>query len=461
MIIKNYDSLISRVKIDREIFARKSILEFLDIGINSVLPKNFIPKIVKLKETKLHIKKYQFALSKINKIHVVGAGKASGAMAEALERILKSYITDGFINVPEGTKSQYNTQFIQLNEASHPIPSESGLNGARKMINLLEKTRDNDLILVLLSGGGSALLPLPVESITLDQLQNLNEALIKSGATIQEINTVRKHCSLIKGGQLAKFGFPATIITLILSDVIGNPLDTIASGPTTPDPTTFGQAINILKKFELWETAPSSIRQHLQKGLAGAIPETPKPSDKIFQKTHTVVIGDIKLACESIKKAAVQKGFQSYLHSYEITGEARHIGEKFLEEAKKIYNKYIHKKNKPFLLIGGGETTVTVKGDGIGGRCQEMGLAIISKLIKLPGIVFAAIGTDGIDGFTDAAGVIIDEHSTQLMKQYQLNPDKFLQDNDSHNFFKNLGDSLIFTGPTGTNLNDIILIGIF
>ncbi|NVM28028.1 MAG: glycerate-2-kinase family protein, partial [Candidatus Helarchaeota archaeon] len=233
------------MKKDEEIFARKTVLDLLDIGIKSVLPENLIPKVIKLNGTKLHVQNYVFELSKVQNIYVVGAGKASGAMAEALEQILKSYISDGLINIPEGTKSHYNTKIIQFNEASHPIPSESGINGARKIIKILEKAHKNDLIIILISGGGSALLPLPVELLNLNQIQDLNKKLIKSGATIQEINTVRKHCSRIKGGQLAKYGFPAPIITLILSDVIGNPLDSIASGPTVPDPTTFHQAIKI------------------------------------------------------------------------------------------------------------------------------------------------------------------------------------------------------------------------
>ena len=461
MIIKNFQSLISRVKKDEEIFARKAVLELLDIGIKSVLPENLIPKVIKLNGTKLHVQNYVFELSKVQNIYVVGAGKASGAMAEALEQILKSYISDGLINIPEGTKSHYNTKIIQFNEASHPIPSESGINGARKIIKILEKAHKNDLIIILISGGGSALLPLPVELLNLNQIQDLNNKLIKSGATIQEINTVRKHCSRIKGGHLAKYGFPATMITLILSDVIGNPLDSIASGPTVPDPTTFHQAIKILKKYRLWKTLDNSIQQHLQNGFKGANPETPKPSDKIFKKTYTIVIGDVKLACESIKQAADQRGFQSFIYSNELTGEARDVGKEFLKAAKEKYIDSKLTKNQPIIIVGGGETTVTVKGNGVGGRCQEMGLAIVSEFGEIPGVVFAAIGTDGIDGFTDAAGVIIDGNSTKLMKQIQLNPDIFLQNNNSYNFFKSLEDSLIFTGPTGTNTNDIFLIGIF
>lgn len=461
MMIQNFQSLISKGKTDQRIFARKAVLELLDVGINSVLPENFVPDKVKLKASKLHIENLVFDLSKIKDIFVVGAGKASGAMAEALERILKSKITNGLVNIPEGTKSKYIVRLIKLNEANHPIPSEDGIIGTRKIINILEKARENDLIIVLISGGGSALLPLPVDSISLSNLQNLNESLIKSGATIQEINAVRKHCSQIKGGQLAKFGFPATIITLVLSDVIGNSLDAIASGPTIPDSTTFSQAIKILKKYKIWETSSPSIKHHLKEGLDGIIPETPKPSDKIFQKSHTIILGDNKLACESIEKAAVQKGYQSYTYSHEITGEARIVGNNIMKFIKEKLTEAGSEGKKPLILITGGETTVTVKGNGVGGRCQEMGLSVIPELDDLPGVVFAAIGTDGIDGFTDAAGVIVDQQTINLMKQNNLDNLKFLNNNDSYNFFKKLKDSLIYTGPTGTNVSDLILIGIF
>lgn len=325
----------------------------------------------------------------------------------------------------------------------------------------MKRAKEGDLIIVLLSGGGSALLPLPVDTISLSQLQILNEALIKSGATIQEINAVRKHCSRIKGGQMAKLGYPSTFITLILSDVIGNSVDTIASGPTVPDPTTYDQSIGILKKYDLWKDLSSSIHQHLVKGSQGIIPETPKPSDICFKNAFIEIIGDIKNACESIRTASNQRGFSSHIYSTEITGEAREISNKFLEFVKNQNPSETFQQSQPKIFIAGGEPTVTVQGSGVGGRCQEMGLAIIPKFTNLHNYVFAAIGTDGIDGFTDAAGVIIDKHSANLMSLKHLDSSQFLTNNDSYHFFKKLGDSLIYTGPTGTNVSDLILVGIF
>ncbi len=461
MIIKNFDTLISKGETAQESQARKTMLELLEVGINAVLPRNIIPNLVRVENNSLIIQNLVLDLSRIRNIYVVGGGKASGAMAEELEQRLQSHITAGLVNIPEGTKQNYKTHIIQLNEAAHPIPSESGMIGARKIVELVKQVQENDLIIVLLSGGGSALLPLPVNSISLNEFKILNQSLIKSGAPVQEINTVRKHCSQIAGGQLAKYGYPANIITLILSDVIDGSMDSIASGPTVPDPTTYYQTIKILKNYRLWETLPPSIVQHLQRGLEKEIPETPKPTDKFFSKTHTLIIGDIKIACESIKQSASQKGIQSYIYSEALTGEARDVGREYLQYAKNWYPKMLNKQSKPLLLIAGGETTVTVKGKGTGGRCQEMGLAMISEFENLPEMVFAAMGTDGIDGFTDAAGIIIDRYSARLMKQKKLDQNKFLNNNDSFHFFDRLGDSLIYTGPTGTNVNDLMLIGIF
>ncbi|MHA1279027.1 MAG: glycerate kinase type-2 family protein [Candidatus Helarchaeota archaeon] len=437
---------------------RREILELLEIGITSVLPMKILPQYVSLKDDKLIINDFEFNLNPDINIYVIGAGKATGGMAEALEQILGPHIKDGLVNIPDGTSKNYKTRIIKLNEASHPIPSRNGVLGSRQIVQILKNTQKSDLVIVILSGGGSALLPLPIEEISLKQLQDLNNSLIKSGATIQEINTVRKHCSQIKGGQLAKFAYPAKVVTLILSDVIGNSLDSIASGPTVPDSTTFKQAITILKKYHLWGSVAPSIRLHLEKGLYGDVPETPKPNDLIFQKTYPLIIGDIGLACEAVKQAALQKGFNVYIHSTRITGEAKEVGTKILQISKDHSSLNLE---RPFVVLGGGEPTVTVKGHGIGGRCQEMGLGIISKFHDLTNSVFAAIGTDGIDGYTNAAGVIIDYHSTSLLKEKHLDPNTYLKNNDSYNFFRRLNDSLIFTGPTGTNVNDLIIIGRF
>lgn len=461
MIIKNFDTILSNTETDQEYHARKIILELLEVGINSVLPENLIPSLVKIENEKLIIEHLEFQLSKLRNLYVVGAGKASGTMATAIEPILEPYITDGFINIPEGTKNRYPTRKIKLNEATHPIPSEKGVYGAHKIIEMVSKANEHDIILFLLSGGASALLPLPAESISLDHFQLLNKLLIKSGATIQEINTVRKHCSQIKGGQLAKIAYPGKIVTLILSDVIGNPLESIASGPTVPDPTTFDGAIAILKKYKLWKKVNDSVRNHLKQGSMKKIPETPKPSDEVFKNTITIIIGDINLACEAIKQVAERNGFTSYIHSTNLTGEARDIGKEFFIKAKNYYYKLKSQDSRPIIFIAGGEPTVTVKGNGKGGRCQEMGLAIISEFQELSDLVFGAIGTDGIDGFTDIAGIIIDKQSANQMKMKQLDYKKFLNNNDSYNFFKEIYGSQIETGPTGTNVNDIILIGIF
>jgi glycerate 2-kinase len=461
MIIQNLESLISNSRTTTESNARRFMLELLDFGVKSVLPQNIVSKSVKLMKNVLCIQNFKIKLSQIENIYVVGAGKASGAMAEVLEQILGSRITAGLINIPKDTKDRYKTHVIQLNEAMHPIPSESGVLGAQKMIELVKQAKVNDLVIALFSGGGSALLTYPVNSIPLDDFNSLNRALIKSGATIQEINTVRKHCSQIAGGRLAQYGNPGQIVTLILSDVIDGSADAIASGPTVPDPTTFNQAMEILKKYQLWESTSPSIQHYIQNGVTGNVPETPKSADRIFRKSNVIILGDIKLACDSIKKFAHERGFKSQIYSSGITGDAHVEGKKFLQFVKSRCIKGERGKSKPLILIGGGETTVKVTGSGKGGRCQEMGLVLLSEFEQLSGIVFVAMGTDGIDGFTDAAGVIIDNYSAKLAKEKQLSIENYLNDNDSYQFFKELGDSLIFTGPTGTNVNDLMLFGIF
>ncbi|MHA1265701.1 MAG: glycerate kinase type-2 family protein [Candidatus Helarchaeota archaeon] len=464
MIIKNFHQLISQIEPDYRQNRRKILLELLEQGIKSVLPQNLIYKTVHLDKNILKINEMTFNLAQIQHIYVVGAGKASGGMAEALEVILGSAITAGFVNIPKGIGSQCHTNIIRLNEANHPIPSLEGLKGAQEIMKLLGKAQKDDLIFVLISGGGSALLPLPPPSIKLHELQALNELLLKSGATIQEINTVRKHCSQIKGGQMSKLGYPAKVVSLIISDVIGNNPDSIASGPTVPDPTTFHDAIAILKKYRIWERISHSIQQYLLKGVRNEIPETPKPLDPVFRNSYIFIIGDIETACSAIRRSAIKRNYNCCIHSSRIVGEAREIGKHFSAIAKEFLKNENYYDKHPLILVAGGEPTVTIKGTGTGGRCQELALSLLTNIMKshdFHNVVFTAVGTDGIDGFTDAAGVIIDQYIITEIKKHKLNPLTFLNNNDSYNFFKKIGSALIFMGPTGTNVNDLFLLAFF
>jgi len=452
--IKNREKLITNGETELNQKARKLSLDSLESALNAVDPKRIIKSRISLQNSVLKVNGYSFDLKRFKHVYVVGGGKASGSMAEALEQILSKHITDGFINIPRGTN--HKTKVIKLHEASHPIPDETGVEGTRRILEIAEKAGENDLVICLISGGGSSLMPLPRGDISIVDKKKITEALLKCGATINEINTVRKHISNFKGGWLAKKAYPATVLNLILSDVIGDPLDFIASGPTVPDSTTFHEAVKILKKYELWNTVPESIRKVLSDGEKGLIPETPKADDQVFKKVFTVVVGNNRFAslaaCESLRS----NGLNTLLLTSTLEGEARHVGTVLASIAREISISQ-NPVSKPAGIVAGGETTVTVKGKGLGGRNQEIALSAALKLEGMNGVVLASLSTDGVDGPTDAAGAIVDGKTLERAANKGLNPEEFLAENNSYNFFSELGD-LIFTGPTGTNVNDVSVI---
>lgn len=452
--IKNREKLITNGETELNQKARKLSLDSLESALNAVDPKRIIKSRISLQNSVLKVNGYSFDLKRFKHVYVVGGGKASGSMAEALEQILSEHITDGFINIPRGTN--HKTKVIKLHEASHPIPDETGVEGTRRILEIAEKAGENDLVICLISGGGSSLMPLPRGDISIVDKKKITEALLKCGATINEINTVRKHISDFKGGWLAKKAYPATVLNLILSDVIGDPLDFIASGPTVPDSTTFHEAVKILKKYELWNTVPESIRKVLSDGEKGLIPETPKADDQVFKKVFTVVVGNNRFAslaaCESLRS----NGLNTLLLTSTLEGEARHVGTVLASIAREISISQ-NPVSKPAGIVAGGETTVTVKGKGLGGRNQEIALSAALKLEGMNGVVLASLSTDGVDGPTDAAGAIVDGKTLERAANKGLNPEEFLAENNSYNFFSELGD-LIFTGPTGTNVNDVSVI---
>jgi glycerate 2-kinase len=452
--IKNKEQLIKNgmAQLDRR--ARELALNSLETAINAVDPKQIIKSKLAVRDLVLKVDGHSFDLKKFKHVHVVGGGKASGSMAEALEQVLGRQITSGLVNVPQ--KDQGKTEIIKLHEASHPIPDEQGVKGTRAMLEVAEQAENDDLIICLLSGGGSSLMPLPRGEVSIADKKMLTGALLKSGATINEINTVRKHISDFKGGWLAKKAYPATILNLILSDVVGDPLDFIASGPTVPDSTTFTDAISVLRKYGLWEKTPATIRKVLTDGQKGAIPETPKANDEAFMKVYNVVVGNNRsaslAACEYLRSA----GLNTLLLTTTLEGEARNVGVMLASIAREITVSG-NPISKPAGIVIGGETTVIVTGKGLGGRNQEIPLAATLKLGSLDGIVVASLSTDGIDGPTDAAGAIVDRKTLHKSAGMGLVPEKFLADNDSYHFFSRLED-LIFTGPTGTNVNDVSVI---
>jgi glycerate 2-kinase len=452
--IANMQQLIKNGETQLDRKARELALRSLETALNAVDPRQIIKARLILTNSILKVDACSFDLRKFKNIYVVGGGKASGSMAEALEQALDGRIANGLVNVLHGTKNR--TRVIKLHGANHPVPDEAGVEGTRKMLEIAEEADEHDLIICLISGGGSSLMPLPRGNISLADKKTITDALLKSGATINEINTVRKHISDFKGGWLAKKGYPATILNLILSDVMGDPLDFIASGPTVPDSTTFSDAIQVLKKHDLWGKAPSSIKKVLSDGDKGLIPETPKAGDEAFKKVYNVVIGNNRSASQAVCTGLKSSGLNTLLLTSTLEGEARHVGTVLASIAREVLvsGNPVH---RPAGIVAGGETTVIVTGKGKGGRNQEIALASALKLRSLDGVVVASLSTDGVDGPTDAAGSIVDGRTLDRAKKMGLAPEKFLAENDSYHFFSKLGD-LVFTGPTGTNVNDVSVI---
>ena len=453
--IKNAEDLLKNARSSLDRKARELTIDALNAALEAADPKVIIKSQVKVERDTLKIRNLSFHLHEFGNILVVGGGKASGYMAEALEELLGDRVTDGAINVPYAGPL-LETRKVKLQHASHPIPDISGVKGASRMLDLVSQAKENDLIICLLSGGGSSLMPQPCSGVSLQDKRQITDALLKSGATINEINAVRKHISGFKGGWLAKKSYPATLVNLILSDVVGDPLDAIASGPTVPDTSTFHHAIEILRRYKLWSKIPRSVAEVLLNGRKGLIPETPKIGDKVFTKVHNIVVGNNLTASHAAYNSFRNAELNALLLSSCLEGQARDVGIMFASIAREIVasgNPVL----KPAGVVAGGETTVTVVGKGKGGRNQEIVLGAALKIGNADGVVVASMSTDGIDGPTDASGAIVDGKTLLRCQELGLDPRKFLAENDSYSFFSRLGD-LIFTGPTGTNVCDVSVI---
>ena len=392
--------------------------------------------------------------AKAGRVRVVGAGKASGAMAAAAEAALGDAIADGLVVVKDGYRAA--TRRIRIVEAGHPVPDARGEAAAREIRAVAEAARADDLLLVLVSGGGSALTPAPVPPITLADKQAMTRLLLAAGANINQLNAVRKHCSLLKGGQLARAAAPARVGALLLSDVIGDPIDVIASGPTAPDASTFGEALAVLRHFDLLDRAPASIVERLERGGRGEVPETPKPEDPIFRRVSNTVIGNNALVVDAAAARARALGYAPHVLTRSLDGEAREVAGRLVALARDIQAGK-GPVTPPACVIAGGETTVTVRGRGRGGRCQELGLAAAIALDGVGGIAALAAGTDGTDGPTDAAGALVDGGSVGRARARGIDPAARLEDNDSNPALAAAGD-LVVTGPTNTNLLDLYLV---
>jgi glycerate 2-kinase len=392
----------------------------------------------------------RYRLGEFQNIYVVGAGKASAKMAAAVESLLGRRIRGGLINTKYGHCGKLRR--IECKECGHPVPDRNGEVGATRIAEIASQAGENDLVVCVISGGASALMPLPAPPVTLDEKQETTRLLLECGANIHEINCVRKHISLIKGGQLARLVYPATILTLILSDVMGDDLDVIGSGPTVPDPSTFADASAIFEKYGIAERVPSVVRQRIHSGLA----ETPKPGDRIFKRVQNLIVGSNRLAVDAAAREARSLGFRAMVLSTFLQGEAREVARVHAAIAKEI-RAAGRPVQTPACVISGGEPTVTVRGAGLGGRNQEFALAAALDIAGLEGVVVLSGGTDGTDGPTDAAGAVADGTTAARAESSGMNAARYLANNDSYRLFDSLGD-LIKTGPTGTNVADVQIV---
>ncbi len=385
---------------------------------------------------------------------VVGAGKACAPMARAVEDILGDRVTAGLVTVKTGYTAPL--RLIALREAGHPLPDAAGEAAARETLALLSGLGPGDLVICLISGGGSALLPLPREGLTLRDKVDTTDLLLRSGADITEINTVRKHLSRIKGGQLARAAVPARLVAVVISDIVGSPLDAIASGPTVPDGTTFADALAVLEKYRLTARVPPPVLATLRRGAAGGLAETPKAGDAAFANTFTTVVADNAAAARAAAAEAERLGFRALVLSTYIEGEAREVGRALGGIAREIAATG-HPVGRPACIVCGGETTVTVTGGGRGGRNQEVALGAARPLAGLPGALIASFATDGTDGATDAAGGVADGTTLARARARGLDAARHLADNNAYPLLEAVGD-LIRIGPTNTNVNDLMLI---
>ena len=381
------------------------------------------------------------------RVRVYGCGKASGAMALAVETVLEDRITDGLVVVKDGYTAP--THRIRLAEAGHPVPDARGEAAALAMLERVKGAGAEELVLFLVSGGGSALTPAPAPPVTLTEKQETTRLLLGAGATINELNAVRKHLSLLKGGQFARAAAPAPVVSLILSDVVGDPLDVIASGPTAPDRSTFAEALAVLERKGVIERVPAAVRERLTAGAAGRIGETPKPGDRLFEGVSNVVIGNNALVVDAAAAEARRLGYRAELLTRSLQGEARQVARQLVARARALPS--------GMCLIAGGETTVTVQGTGRGGRCQELALAAALELRPEDALLVLAAGTDGTDGPTDAAGAIVDASTVARGERAGRSGRAALDANDAYTFLSAAGD-LVRSGPTNTNLLDLYLV---
>ena len=438
----------------------QQILEAVfNAALAAVDPYNAVLKAVSFENNRLQVAGTTYDLAAFGHVIVVGAGKAAARMAQAIETLLGSQLDEGLIVVKQAHTARLS--IIEQVEAAHPVPDAAGLSGTAGILQMLRAADQQTLVICLLSGGASALLAAPVDGITLHDKQQVTSLLLNAGASISELNAVRKHLSMVKGGRLARAAWPAQLVTLILSDVIGDRLDVIASGPTAPDSSTFADALEVINKYALQAEIPVNVADYLKRGMAGQVPETVKEHDPCLNRTHNAIIASLTQALAAARERAVQLGLVARIVSETLQGEARDAARLLAQTARAELA--VMKPGERRCLIWGGETTVTVRGGGRGGRNQELALAFMLEIEGLQGVSLLSAGTDGSDGPTDAAGAMVDGTTSVRARSVGLQTRSYLEQNDSYSFFQNLdarsGVQHHFkTGPTGTNVMDIQIV---
>ena len=439
----------------------EAITRILAAAIQAVEPGRVVERAVKRDADDLVISRRTYDLSTFRNVYLLALGKASLPMAESMTQILGDSLTSGLVitkHLPAGFKSRGLSKVIKgrssVIQGGHPLPNDRSLVAGKRVIQFLSRLTANDLLVCLISGGGSALMAAPLPGVSLSDLQAVTAELLKCGAAIEEINALRRRLDLLKGGGMIRMANQATVVSLILSDVIGNPLESIASGPTAPDPTSRDEALAVVKKYALQAILPAEILISLENSL-----ETPKPDDPVFEKVHNLVVGSNLSAAQAALRQAAGEGFHPYLLRTDLKGEARQAAfelSTFLRQAKKS-NAPVP---APACMVAGGETTVSLQGNGRGGRNTELALAAVSELADFPEVMLVSLATDGEDGPTDTAGAVVTGRSFRRAAELGLNPGPYLQTNDSYTFFDAL-DDLLKPGPTGTNVNDLVFLFTF
>ncbi|WP_448382182.1 glycerate kinase type-2 family protein [Desulfosoma sp.] len=433
--------------------AREDLIGMYRAALAAVDPEAAVHRHVQRQGDRLAVSDRVLDLDAFERVFLLGAGKGTAPMAKALEDILGERLSEGVVVVKYGHGLPLKR--VQVLEAAHPVPDAAGVRGTEQMLELAHRAGSKDLVIAAFSGGGSALTPAPVPPLTLEHKQRTTALLLAAGATIQEMNAVRKHLSRFKGGGLARAAAPASVVTLLLSDVVGDPLDVIASGPTAPDPSTYEQCMDVIRRYGLDDKIPEEVLGVLREGIEGRRPETPKPDDPVFEKVFHVVVANNMAALGAAQEEATRRGYRTLVLTSRLEGEAREAAKVIAALAKEVASSG-EPVEPPACLLFGGETTVTLGNSfGRGGRNQELALACALALDGWPSITVLSAGTDGTDGPTDAAGAFADGQTVRRAARMGMDARAFLDRHDAYAFFKALGD-LVITGPTRTNVMDFI-----